>query len=75
MTDNRYNILSSANLHSDAVSVRRLASMKKPAPIDLNGKQALQLNFPFFVYVFMFFIKGFLMLWFQQILRGIHITQ
>ena len=71
MTDNRYNILSSANLHSDAVSVRRLASMKKPAPIDYKYKELLQL----YLFMFMFFIKGFLMLWFQQILRGIHITQ
>ena len=45
MTDNRYNILSSANLHSDAVSVRRLASMKKPAPIDYKYKELLQLYF------------------------------
>ena len=34
MTDNRYNIIPSANLHSNAVGVRRLALKKKPAPID-----------------------------------------
>ena len=34
MTDNRYNIIPSANLYSNAVGVRRLALKKKPAPID-----------------------------------------